>query len=57
MKQKCTATRIVDGKDCSSPAKYEVRFGNHPMGYVCGIHARAYTPKALFPLTEAKLKS
>ena len=54
MEQKCTAYRIVDGMECSSQAKYEVKFDGRHIGYVCGTHARAYTPKALFPLVEAR---
>ncbi len=54
MSEKCTGIRMVDGKDCQNLAKYEVSFEGRHVGYVCGIHARAYTEKALFPLTPAQ---
>lgn len=50
MKIKCTSYRLVDGKRCSAPAKYEVKFEGRHIGFVCGTHARSYTKKALFPL-------
>ena len=52
MKQKCTAYRILDGMPCSSQAKYEVKFDDRHVGYVCGIHKRIYGPNALIPLVE-----
>jgi len=52
---KCTAYRLVDGGECRSPAKYEVKFDGRHIGYVCGVHKRAYTDKALFPLYPLNL--
>ena len=52
MKQKCTAYRIVDAVKCTSTAKYEVIFDGRHIGYVCGVHARAYTSKSLVPLAK-----
>jgi len=56
MRHKCMAYRLIDGQECSNPAKYEVRYGGILVNYVCGIHARAYTPKALVPLAETERK-
>ena len=53
-KQKCTSYRLVDGVECSSPAKYEVKFNESHVGFVCGTHARQYTSKALFLLVKEK---
>jgi len=47
-----SACRIVDGMECSSQAKYEVKFDGRHIGYVCGVHARAYIRKTLFPLMK-----
>ena len=51
MKIKCTAIRYVDGLDCKSPATHEVRVKGRHVGYVCGIHKRAWLALALFALT------
>ena len=50
MKRQCTGYRMVDAKECQNKAKYEVKFEGRHIGFACGIHSRAYTQKALFPL-------
>ena len=57
MKEKCTCYRIVDGLECESLAKYEIKFDNRHVGFACGTHARAYGSKALFPLVTTTGKS
>ncbi len=57
MKHKCTAYRIVDANECGSQAKYEVKFDECHISYVCGVHARAYTSKSLFPLVKTEAKN
>ena len=47
MKIKCTAVRLVDDKECQTIATHEVVLEGRHAGYVCGIHKRAWLPKAL----------
>jgi hypothetical protein len=49
-KKKCTAIRLVDGKNCQTRATHEVVIEGIHAGYVCGIHKRAWLPKALRPI-------